>query len=36
MTNYEEARVKIKNTQIKKSKYTAKNKTGTTLTFTEL
>ena len=31
MTNYQEARVKLTNTQLKKLKSTAKNKTGTIL-----
>ena len=31
MTNYQEARVKLTNTQLKKLKSAAKNKTGTTL-----
>ena len=35
MANYEEARVKITNTQLSRSKSTAKNKTGTTLRITK-
>ena len=31
MANYQEARVKLTNTQFNKLKYAAKNKTGTTL-----
>ena len=31
MTNYQEARVKLTNTQLDKLKYVAKNKTGTIL-----
>ena len=31
MTNYQEARVKLTNTQLDKLKYAAKNKTGTIL-----
>ena len=31
MENYEEARIKLTNTQLNKLKSTAKNKTGTTL-----
>ena len=34
MTNYEEARVKLTNTHLKKIKSAAKNKTGTTLRIT--
>ena len=35
MVNYEEARVKLTNTQLNKLKSAAKNKTGTTLRITE-
>ena len=35
MANYEEARVKLTNTQLSKFKYPAKNKTGTTLRITK-
>ena len=35
MASYEEARVKITNTQLNKFKSAAKNKTGTTLTITK-
>ena len=35
MVNYEEARVKLTNTQLSKFKYPAKNKTGTTLRMTK-
>ena len=35
MTNYEEARVKLTNTQLNKSKSAAINKTGTTLRITK-
>ena len=35
MVNYEEARVKLTNTQLKKLSYAAKNKTGTTLWITK-
>ena len=34
MTIYEEARVKLRNTQLKKLKSSARNKTGTTLRMT--
>ena len=35
MANYEEARVKLTNTQLNKLKSAAKNKTGTTLRITK-
>ena len=35
MPNYQEARVKLKNTQLNKLKSAAKNKTGTTLRITQ-